>query len=376
LKILHFYKTSIKDSNGGTEQFMHQLILGGQKIGIEAEILTLSPDGKDDCDQSLGYNIYRIPRQFEIASNSISLAAFRKFTELGLNADIIHYHFPWPFMDVVHFLTRVNKPSVVTYHSDIVKQKKLLKLYSPLMYQFLNSVDKIIATSENYYRTSEILQKFKSKVSIVPIGIDENSYEPIEKEQLDYWRNLLGGNFYLFVGALRYYKGLHFLIEAACDSTWPIVIAGTGPIEKELKKIIVERKLNNIFLLGSVSEKDKAILYTLCRAVVFPSYLRSEAYGITLVEASMYSKPMITAEIGTGTSYVNLHNITGIVVPPNDSKSLKLALNQLWNNDLLCKQLGDNARKHYEENLTAVKMSELYSYVYRDLIHLKKKRLS
>jgi len=368
LKILHFYRTSFSDTHGGTEVFMHQLALAGQKLGIDAEVLSLSRDGFSGSDGSLGYTVHRVPRQFEIASNSFSLGAFAKFSELAEKADIVHYHFPWPFMDLVHFVTRIKKPSIVTYHSDIIRQKKLLTLYRPLMNQFLSSVDRIVSTSENYFRTSENLQKFKSKVSIIPIGIDDAAYNPVESKNLDYWRGKFGSKFFLFVGVLRYYKGLHLLLEAARETNWPVVIVGAGPIEAELRKVIEKQKINNIHLVGFVSDEDKNALYSLSRAVVFPSYLRSEAFGITLVEGAMHGKPLISSEIGTGTSFVNRHNETGFVVQADDAQSLKNAMNELWNNDELCERLGRNARKNYEDIFTAEQMAKSYLTLYQEVI--------
>jgi hypothetical protein len=64
---------------------------------------------------------------------------------MAAEADLIH--FPWPMMDLVHFATHHGRPSVVSYHSDIIKQRTLLKLYSPLMRQFLKSVDRVLVAS-------------------------------------------------------------------------------------------------------------------------------------------------------------------------------------------------------------------------------------
>jgi rhamnosyl/mannosyltransferase len=131
------------------------------------------------------------------------LSAFKRFSELAKDADIVHYHFPWPFMDLVHFATRHKKPTIVTYHSDIVKQKKLLRLYQPLMNQFLQSVDAIVATSPNYQATSDVLQKYQSKVHLITYGLDRDLYPAPSADKLNYWRNELGDKFFLFVGVLR-----------------------------------------------------------------------------------------------------------------------------------------------------------------------------
>ena len=367
MKVLHFYRTSFSDTHGGTEVFINQLALAGQKLGIEAEVLSLSRDRSSGENYDLGYTVHRVPRQFEIASNSFSFDAFSKFAELAEKADVIHYHFPWPFMDLVHFAIRSPKPSIVTYHSDIIRQKTLLKIYRPLMNQFLGSVDHIVATSANYLKTSESLQKFKHKVSVIPIGLNELTYPQTKQVKLDYWRNQFGNKFFLFVGVLRYYKGLHILVEAAKNTDWPIVIVGAGPVEQELRADIAKFKINNVHLVGFLPDEDKAALYSLSRAVIFPSYLRSEAFGITLVEGAMYGKPLVSSEIGTGTSFVNSHNETGFVIPPSDAASLKSVLDVLWGDDELCDRLGAGARSRFEEHFTATQMAQSYLKLYQGL---------
>ena len=82
------------------------------------------------------------------------------------------------------------------------------------MYKFLNSVDSIVATSPNYLHTSDILQKYRYKVDVIPIGLDKKLYTSIKSNKHSYWLDKLGNKFFLFVGVLRYYKGLHILLDA------------------------------------------------------------------------------------------------------------------------------------------------------------------
>lgn len=119
--------------------------------------------------------------------------------------------------------------------------------------------------------------------------------------------------------------------------------------------------------MGQISDPDKVALYRLARAAVFPSSLRAEAFGVTLVEGAMYGKPLIYTEIGTGTSYVNLHGETGIVVPPTDSEALRDAMQTLKRDDALADRLGANARRRYEQRFTAERMGAAYAALYRRL---------
>ena len=369
MKILHFYKTSHNDTKGGVEQVIHQIASGATKLGVQTEVLSLTRERIACTVETNGYLNHTAKLDMQIASTAISIKAFRQFSQLAKNADIIHYHFPWPFMDVVHFVTQVNKPTVLTYHSDIVKQKNLLKLYRPLMHKFLASVDRIVATSPNYLASSDVLNKFSNKVCVIPIGLDKATYAIATKDRMHNWSNKFGSKFYLFVGVLRYYKGLHILIEAAQGLDYPIVVVGSGPIEQELRVQAAQLGLKNFFFLGQLSDEDKVALLTLCYGVLFPSHLRSEAFGVSLLEGAMYGKPMISSEIGTGTSYINIANETGIVVPPSDPIALRQAMQYLWEHPEQANQMGLRAEERYWKHFTADRMGKSYVDLYSDLIN-------
>ena len=337
-------------------------------MGIQSEVLSLSYRGSSRNERIENHLTHRSNLNFYVSSTGFSASVFRDFSELANNADIIHYHFPWPFMDIVHFLCRIKKPTVVTYHSDIIKQKYLYHLYKPLMYLFLNNANRIVATSSNYLKTSRVLNKVKHKVDIIPIGINDCSYGSHSPQLLSKWKRILGSRFFLFIGAFRYYKGLHILLEAMKYTDFPVVLVGVGALEKKLKSQAESLNLKNIHFLGALPNEDKCVLLKLCYCVVFPSHLRSEAFGITLVEGAMYGKPLISSEIGTGTTYINIHNETGLVVPPSDPIALREAMTRLWNSPALAFQLGRNARARYETLFTADQMVKQYADLYHSLL--------
>ncbi|WP_434777257.1 glycosyltransferase family 4 protein [Neisseria sp. Ec49-e6-T10] len=368
IKVLHFCKTYYPNTFGGIEQVVYQLAEGGRLKGVEARVLSLSEQGKTQNIQVGHHDAYFSKTIVEFASTPLSFSVFQDLSKLVQQVDIIHYHFPWPFMDLAHFVCRIKKPSIVTYHSDIVKQKNLLRLYKPLMYKFFADVDSIVASSPNYMMTSQTLQRFKDKVTVVPFGLDKASYPQVAEQKKKEWQEKFGNRFFLFIGTFRYYKGLNILIEAAQGTSYPIVIVGAGPIEEKLKKQATDLGVQNVHFLGSLSDEDKVALLQLCGAVVFPSHLRSEAFGITLLEGAMYSKPMISCEIGTGTTYVNIADKTGLVIPPSNSVALREAMDTLWHNPMLAACLGENAGKRYDELFTSEKMVDQYIQLYQSIL--------
>ncbi|KOA72548.1 glycosyltransferase family 4 protein [Pantoea sp. CFSAN033090] len=369
IKVLHCYKTYYPDTFGGIEQVIYQLSEGGVKENIASTVYTHSPNpDKADAFKLDHHKCVRSKTFFEIASTPFSLDSFRCFKELAKDADIIHYHFPYPFMDVLHFSLAKKKPSVVSYHSDIVKQKSLLKLYTPLMNRFLSSVDRIVAASPNYVESSPVLQQFKDKVEVIPYGLDKQFYQNNDPAVLQKWQARFPDGFFLFIGTFRYYKGLHILIEAAKNSHYPIVVVGAGPIEAELKSQAQQLGVNNIHFLGALKDSEKSALLQLCTCLVFPSHLRSEAFGISLLEGALYSKPLISSEIGTGTTFINIDRVTGLVVPPSDPAALRRAMDEIWQNPELATTYGAAALARFEALFTADRMIQSYTKLYKSLL--------
>jgi rhamnosyl/mannosyltransferase len=368
MRVLHFYKTYYPDSLGGIEQVIRQLCKGTGKLGVHNEVLSLSRQQNLAPYELDGTMVYRVPQDFEIASNACSLAAIGELARRAREADVVHYHFPWPFMDLAHFVARIRKPSVVTYHSDIVRQKHLLRLYQPLKHRFLQSVDTIVATSPNYLASSAVLDRYRDKTRVITYGLDRSTYPEPSQELMDKWRAKVGDKFFLFVGVLRYYKGLHILLDAVEKLDYPVVIVGAGPIEQELKSHADRLGLKHVHFVGALDDPDKVALLRLCYAVAFPSHLRSEAFGISLLEGAMFGKPMISSEIGTGTTYINVDGQTGLVVPPSDPQALGAAMRTLWENPALAAQMGERAAERYRELFTSEQMAAGYTALYEELV--------
>lgn len=362
MKVLHVYKTYLPETFTGVPRVIWEIAEGTAELGVETEVLTLSRDPGAGVVPAGRHLVHQARENLYIASTGLSVSAFGLFRRLAGECDIVHYHFPWPMMDVLHLAVRHGKPSVVTYHSDVVRQARLARFYRPVMMRFLKSVDRIVATSPNYLASSPVLQTFRDKTEIIPIGLAPRVAPA--PERLARWRDRVGGRFFLFVGALRYYKGLGTLIEAARLTGLPVVILGEGEMRAEIERA----GLANVTLLGALEDADKEALLQLCTAFVFPSHLRSEAFGVALAEAARAGRPMISCEIGTGTSSVNRHGETGLVAPPNDPVAFADAMRAIWQSDALASRLGMTAADHFSQHLTAGAMAQRYHRLYAGLL--------
>ncbi len=368
MRVLHVYRTFFPDTQGGLEEVVRQICKNTVEYGVESKVFCLSHEADPAIVEYDGIKVYRAKNHVEFASCGISFSALSMFKELVEWADLIHYQFPWPFADLLHVLGRVDKPAVLTYQSDIVRQRAALTLYRPLKRFFLGKMAAIVATSSNYAKTSEVLQNYRDKIEVIPIGVDENSYPVASKADIEAVRERVGEGFFLFIGVLRYYKGLHILLDALENTDFPVVIVGAGNEEEALKAQAERLQLKNVQFLGRVSNEEKVALIELSKAIVFPSHLRSEAFGVTLLEGAMNGKPMISCELGTGTSFVNADNETGFVVPPENPEKFREAMEKLSADPALCEKFGKAARARYEALFTGQKMGENYAALYERVL--------
>lgn len=368
VRVLHVYKSWTPDSFGGVEGMITTLAAAGSRRGITSRVLYLAPGLRIRKMRHHGIAGYRIPLDLEIASTGMSLSLLFAYRRLTRWADVLHFHFPWPYGDFVHLVSGVRTPYLVTYHMDVVRQRWLKGFYAPLRRWFLARAAAVVATSPPYQRTSPVLRRLAHKTKVVPLGIEDMARRPGAPVRTAYWRDRVGAGFILFVGVLRYYKGLDVLLEAAPAIRGRIVIAGSGPCEAQLKTRAKYLGLSNVIFLGEIEALDKDALFRLCSLFVFPSHRRTEAFGIALVEAAMYGKPMVSCELGTGTSFVNLHRHTGLVVDPGDPGSLGTAVNRLLADRDEREKLGRQARRRYLELFTAEAMVEAYAAEYRAIL--------
>ncbi|KHJ54120.1 glycosyl transferase family 1 [Aureimonas altamirensis] len=365
MRVLHFFKTYWPDTFGGVERTIDSIAGFTARHGVQSTILSLSDDIRRSPEEWQGQRLIKAPLDLEIASTGISRAALSILREEAGKADIVHYHFPWPFMDLAHFAARIDRPSIVTYHSDIVKQRFLKHLYAPLMHLFLNRVDRIVATSPDYAATSPVLSRYAEKVDIIPIGLEDGT-QFHDAARVARWQARFPRPFFIFTGVLRYYKGLNYLIDAAASVNADILVVGSGPLSDELR--VAAASLPNVHFLGQLEDQDKFALLHLASGFVFPSHLRSEAFGLALVEGAMFGKPLISTSIGSGMSYINRNGETGIEVPPRSAIALADAMNTILSAPDRANAMGAAARRRYLELFTADRMAAGYVRAYQKLL--------
>ena len=366
MKVLHVYKDYFPVL-GGIESHVRTLCGELQQRGVEVEVLATGPGHRTVHSVVDGVPVTLAARLAMVASNPISWSIVSEMTRT--EADIIHLHFPHPTGELAYLLAGRDRKMVVTYHSDVVKQKALLALYRPFLWKVLARADRILATSPQYAYSSPYLRRFSDKVSVVPLGIDVARFEKVEQADVDAIRGRYGAPIVLFVGLLRYYKGLPYLIRAMKNVSATLLVVGTGPLERALKGFARDEGLGeSVVFVGEVSDDQLPAYYHACDVYVLPASHRSEAWGIAQIEAMACGKPAVCTELGTGTTYVNIHGETGLVVPPADVPALAGALRLLLADDSLRRRLGEGARDRVRRELTKELMADRVLAIYRQIL--------
>lgn len=367
LRVLHAYRTYFPETQGGGQEAIRQICLATQALGVTNTVFALARQPLPAVMTRPEGMLVRSRSWLEIASCDIGgLEAFRRFGQLARETDVIHLHYPWPFADLLlEAAAPAHVPMVVTYHSDVVRQGTLDRLYEPLRRHLFARASAVVATSPTYAANSPVLRRLGNKVVVIPLclGPDDDTGEP-EALGSDLAEAFDHQPYFLFVGVLRYYKGLHTLIEAAPQVRAGIVILGDGPEAAALKRQARAVGAERVRFVGALDDSAKRSLLAGCRALVLPSHRRSEAFGLALLEASRAGRPMISCHIGTGTSWVNLDGVTGLVVPPESPMALANAMNRLAENAVLAHQMGVAAQDRWIGNFTPAHVGRDYADLY------------
>lgn len=369
LKVGKFYSPII----GGVEKVMVDIV-EGLKQDVDFTILTSQYRGRTKFEQMQGVQIKRLWSLGVARSMPLSPSFFWELPHHLKHNDLVHFHFPFPLAESAYVLTcNKKKPSIVWWHSDIVRQKYLLKLYSPFLKAFLNKVDCIITASPNHIKYSDFLPDYEKKCRVIPFGIDPSVFSrsetlapKVEKLRNQYpWKHVL-----LFVGRLIYYKGIEYLITAlkGCKDCGLIII-GDGALKTSLMAMIKEYGLDNrVQMLTQLPYEELSVYYNLCDLFVLPSIEKSEAFGLVQMEAMAAGKPVINTQIPSGVPFVSIDGETGLTVPPKDAKALSKAIQTLLSDDQLRNTMGQNALKRVQEVFHIQRFHQSLLSLYQSLL--------
>lgn len=345
VRVLHINKY-YWPHRGGMERYLRDLAREQARRGMNVTVLVCNESPRTAVHMDGDVRVIRVARFGRVSSSPFGPGLLLWLRRV--QADVHHLHHPFPSGELA-YLAVGRDPAVLTWQSDIVRQRWLLKLYRPFLERLLARARVIMPTSPQYLSSSPFLQGHREKCRVVPLGLDFRGYEgsPAVLEAARQVRARLGSPLLLFVGRLVSYKGIPVLIEALTRmrTAANLALVGSGPLGPLLERIARQAGVaGRVHFIDSATDEELRALYHACDALVLPSVDRTESFGLVQLEAMACGRPVISTALPTGVPFVNLDGQTGFVVTPGDADALAGALDRILRSGSEASEMGARAR--------------------------------
>ena len=355
---------------GGVEQVVRALAEGLRDRGHESAVLAATERGRGRRERVRGVPVTRVTSLGTALSVPLAPTFPIRLRSLAREADLVHYHLPNPLAVVGHLLAVPDPvPTVLTYHSDIVRQSRALRLYRPLLERCLADVDHLVTTSPRLRDNSRFLARHREKCSVVPLSVPESLSSGVATAgdgtppvDLPEDRPVV-----LCVGRLNYYKGVEYLVEAMADVDATLLVVGDGDRRAKLERRAVELHVDAHFL-GRADDTTLEACYERADVFVLPSIEPSEAFGIVQLEAMAHGLPVVNTDLPTGVPWVSRDGETGLTVPPRDVDALATAIERLCANPDLRETYGETGRERVRSRFSRERMLDDTIAVYDSVL--------
>jgi len=380
VKVLHLGKF---ETQGGIERHVKTLGRGLAATG-EVEIVNLvsSDSPRSHEHTEYGYRTVAVPCHGTVASVAISpslpLVARRLHREHRF--DVVHLHFPDPLGHLTALALPRSVRRVISWHSDIVRQRKALALYGPVLRHFVRGVDGLIGASPQHLVVSAQIPPARAGQvrRVVPYGFDPGQLTWSERataRKSELLARAAGRPIVFTVGRHVHYKGFDVLLRAMADIDALLIIGGTGPLTADLKRQAAASGLQDrVLFAGYVPDEELVAFYDACDVFTMPSTNRGEAFGLVQLEAMHLGKPVVSTRLGTGVEFVNVEGETGLLVPPGDVSALRGAIQRLLADPELRRRLGDAGRARVASTFSVAQMVQGTLDVYRSVLRPEAER--
>ena len=373
MRILQLGKAYPPVNLGGVEITIKLFNEGLHDRGIKCDVLGVNDKVFSQKEKFENGVIYRESCIVKLFSTLISVKLIYRLFKIRNFYDIIHVHHPDPMSALAIWVVRPKGRIILHWHSDILKQKKLLFLFKPIQNWLLNRSTKIITTSKKYANESIFLKSYLHKVVYLPIGVNINELVYSEELKLKILNDYIDKKIILAVGRFSYYKGYKYLIKSLMylKDNYHLVIVGNGNLDEESKSIIDQFDLKNrVSIKGKLDDLEKNSYISACDIFVLPSIYKTEAYGIVQIEAMAFGKPIVSTKIpGSGVDWVNKNMVSGMTVEIKNSLELANAIHCILSNAELSNQLGRGAKSRYLKYFTKDKMIDDLIGIYKNVLN-------
>jgi glycosyltransferase involved in cell wall biosynthesis len=375
LKALHFGRF-YHAGYGGMERVV-ALLLKGLSRTMEVANLVANERYATEVVEAEGYRVYKVPT-LAMGVGAVlcpTMPRWARRLDRQHRFDIAHLHFPDPMSHLAAAALPARVKTVISWHSDIIRQKRTLQLYRPFLDRLVARADAIVAATPAHFSSSTQLSACRdpARLHVVPYGIDFGPFEAPQAVQAGAkLKRSWGRHFAIFaVGRHVYYKGFEFLIRAMRDvrTDAMLVLGGTGPLSDALKRLAVESGVEErVLFAGRIPEEELAAYYHAADVYCLSSVEPSEAFGLVQVEAMACRRPVVSCELNNGVTYVNQNGVTGVVVPPRAPAALAGAINRLLEDEALRLRLGQAGYERARREFTLERMWSGMLEVYRNVL--------
>jgi rhamnosyl/mannosyltransferase len=365
LSVLHLGKF-YPPYRGGIESHLHALCRELTK-SITVNVIVANETRRLRESEVDGVRVRRLPRLFNLWAAPVCPTIVREIR--ANDADIVHLHLPNPLAALAYLASGHKGRLVITWHSDIVRQKTIAKMLRPLEDALLSRASALIASSPNYVDSSPILSRNRDRCRVIPFGIDADAFRPRHADTAAKIRKRYGPRVVLAVGRMVYYKGFEYLIRAMAGVRGHLLLVGEGPLLKNLERQAFDAgAMDRITFLGRVSQEEMTGYYNAADVFVMPSISRSEAFGIAQLEAMACGKPIVNTRLKSGVPFVSIDGETGFTVAPADATELAGAINRLLDDPDLRGRFGAAAARRAREHFRIDAMVDRTLELYREVI--------
>jgi len=340
---------------GGIETHL-QALCKQLRESVDLEVVVAN-DGRSGLEENIeGVSISRLPTRLTLVSTPLCPEMISRIRDY--DGEIVHLHLPNPMAVLAYLASGQRGHLVVTYHSDMVRQKVLGPLFEPLLHAALKRSSAIITTSSKYLETSTVLARHRDRCEVIPLGIPLEDFEHCDAAARDAVRHEYGDRLIVSVGRLVYYKGFEYLIRAMTRVDGRLLIVGEGPLHGKLTALAAELGVQDrVCFLGKIDQQRLVACYHAAAVFALASIARSEAFGIAQVEAMAAGLPVVNTRLDSGVPFVSLHEETGLTVAVADSNGLADAINRLLDNPDLRAALGQAARLRAQREFAVESMA-------------------
>jgi len=377
VRIIHVYKDYHPPVLGGIEQTIERMALWQVRTGHEVTVIVSASGARRSRTETVdGVRVVRVGEWGRALSSPICpgfpAAIARE------RADLWHLHSPNPLGEASFSLVRPRGAMVFTYYCDVSRQRAMLPVYAPLVHALFRRADALHSISpQALQRAASLVAPARERFRVVPLGLDVAPLLSLDRDRpgARALRERFGDPFLLFVGRLRHYKGLHVLLDAMPRIAARLVIVGEGPKGAELREQARRLGLGDrVHFAGSVDDAGLHDHLAAAGIGLLPSSTPTEAFGLAMVEYMAAGLPVISTELGTGTSHVNQDGVTGLIVPANDPGSLAGGIAKLLADPALRARMGSSGRIRARENFTTEAMMRGMQGLYAEALERAARR--